>query len=124
MTRMAEMGLSHRVSWQGCSPSTAVQARRAETEGLEWIYMSATSVPVKTLADQRRDRRASWPVRRFRLGDEPGEDLSSTTTAEERIAMMWPLALDAFSIEASGSDRSPRPLWPVRVRRLGEPAVD
>jgi len=38
--------------------------------------------------------------------------------------MMWPLALDAFSIEASGSDRSPRSLWPVRVCPLGEPEVD
>lgn len=86
--------------------------------------MSSTSVPVRTAEDEKRDRRASWPVRRFRLGDEPSEDLSSTTTAEERIAMMWPLALDAFSIEASGSDRSPRSLWPVRVRPLGEPEVD
>lgn len=86
--------------------------------------MSSTSAPVRTAEDERRDRRASWPVRRFRLGDEPNEDLSSTTTAEERIAMMWPLALDAFSVNASGSDRSPRPLWPVRVRRLGEPEID
>ncbi len=42
--------------------------------------------------------RADWPVRLHRLGDEPGDDLSATTTAEERLAMMWPLALEAFSL--------------------------
>ena len=69
--------------------------------GLELGFMSSISVPARTAEDERRDRRASWPVRQFRLGDEPNEDLSSTTTAEERIAMMWPRALDAFSIEVS-----------------------
>ncbi len=86
--------------------------------------MSSTSVPARTAEEERRARRASWPVRRFRLGDEPNEDLSSTTTADERIAMMWPLALDAFSIEASRANRSPRDRWPVKFRRLGEAEVD
>jgi hypothetical protein len=44
----------------------------------------------------RPDRR-SWPVRVYRLGDEPPDDLSATTTAEERLAMV-----DALSIEAWG----------------------
>ena len=42
--------------------------------------------------------RRSWPVRKFRLGDDPGDDLSRTTTAEERLAMMWPLAVEAWSL--------------------------
>jgi hypothetical protein len=42
--------------------------------------------------------RASWPVRVFRLGEEPGDDLSATTTAGERLAMMWPLAVDAWTL--------------------------
>ena len=37
-------------------------------------------------------------MRKLRLGDEPGDDLSATTTAEERIAMMWPLAVEAWSL--------------------------
>jgi hypothetical protein len=86
--------------------------------------MSSTSVPAGTAEEERRDRRASWPVRQFRLGDEPNEDLSSTTTVEERIAMMWPLALDAFSVQASRAERLPRDRWPVKFRRLGEPEVD
>lgn len=37
-------------------------------------------------------------MRKLRLGDEPGDDLSASTTAEERIAMMWPLAVEAWSL--------------------------
>ena len=48
----------------------------------------------ETRAASRRD----WPVRKLRLGDEPGDDLSATTTAEERLAMMWPLAVQAWSL--------------------------
>ena len=40
--------------------------------------------------EARRTARAGWPVRKFRLEDAPGPDLSATTTAEERLAMMWP----------------------------------
>jgi hypothetical protein len=36
-------------------------------------------------------------VRVFRLGEEPGDDLSATTTAAERLAMMWPLAVEAWT---------------------------
>ncbi len=42
-----------------------------------------------------QDRR-HWPVRRFTLAAQPPEDLSGQTTAEERLEMMWPLALDAW----------------------------
>jgi hypothetical protein len=43
--------------------------------------------------------RSRWPVRKGRLCDlevdEP--DLSTTTTAEERMAIMWQLAKDAWA---------------------------
>jgi hypothetical protein len=42
--------------------------------------------------------RSRWPVRRYRLGDEPADDLSTTTSATERLAMMWPLACEAWRI--------------------------
>lgn len=63
--------------------------------------------------------RAGWPVRWHRLGDEPSEDLSPTTTAEERLAMMWPLALEAFGLAG------PLPVYrrgeaPVALRRTRE----
>ncbi len=45
----------------------------------------------------RRRARAAWPARVFELGREPSDDLSDRTTAEERLAMMWPLAVDAWT---------------------------
>jgi hypothetical protein len=42
--------------------------------------------------------RHSWPVRAYDLGNEPPDDLSATTTPEERLAMMWPLALEAWEL--------------------------
>ncbi len=32
-----------------------------------------------------------WPVRVFRLGEEPGDDLSATTTPGQRLEMVWTL---------------------------------
>jgi len=42
--------------------------------------------------------RASWPVRRYRLGQEPGDDLSRSTTAEERLAMVAVLSAEAWAL--------------------------
>lgn len=58
------------------------------------IEAMATDEPA---ARRRREARASTPIRVFRLGEEPGDDLSDCTTPEERIAMMWPLAVDAWT---------------------------
>ena len=37
-------------------------------------------------------------MRRYPLGQEPGDDLSRSTTAEERLAMMPGLAAEAWSL--------------------------
>lgn len=60
----------------------------------------------------RRRARGSWPIRVFRLGEEPGDDLSGSTTPEERIAMTWPLAAETWTaagrcIPTYGRDRAP-----------------
>lgn len=47
---------------------------------------------------ERARKRRSWPIRKFRLGQEPDEDLSATTTPEQRLGMMWPLAVDAWML--------------------------
>jgi hypothetical protein len=46
----------------------------------------------------RAARRRSWPVKKYRLGSEPSDDLSDSTTPEQRLEMMWPLALEAWSL--------------------------
>jgi hypothetical protein len=69
---------------------------------------------------RRASARIDWPVRKYRLGEEPSDDLRDTTTAEERLQMMWQLAVDAW---ASSGKRLPdydRGAAPVRkfLRRV------
>lgn len=53
-------------------------------------------------------------MRKLRLGDEPGDDLGASTTAEERIAMMWPLAVEAWSLTGRPMPEYERKDIPVR----------
>ncbi len=67
--------------------------------------------------------RRSWPVRTFRLGAEPGDDLSAFTTPEERLAMMWPLALEAWELTGRPVPAYAREETPVRCFRGRAPAA-
>lgn len=73
-----------------------------------------------TSAEARHRARARWPVRVFRLGEEPSDDLSDRTTAEERLAMMWPLAVDAWTTSGREFPEYPRHRMPGRVIRSSE----
>jgi hypothetical protein len=86
--------------------------------------MTSNAAPILESEQERRLRRAAWPVRQFGLGHEPTDDLSASTSAEERIDMMWTLALEAFSIGSGAGEAPPRSGWPVRRRALGDPAVE
>jgi hypothetical protein len=72
----------------------------------------------------RRAARARWPVRWFRLGEEPPDDLSDVTTAAERIAMMWELAEEAWRIAGRPVPAYDRRSMPARLFRPGEPPPD
>jgi len=61
--------------------------------------------------------RGSWPVRRFRLGAEPGDDLSASTTPAERIAMVWTLTLEAWALTGRAIPGYGRADMPVRIQR-------
>lgn len=65
----------------------------------------------------RAAARGSWPIRRYELGEEPGDDLSATTTGAERIEMMWPLARDAWSFAGRSIPDYPRSQTPIHVIR-------
>lgn len=75
-------------------------------------------------AEARRAARATWPVRRFALGDEPGDDLSAETTPAERIRMMWPLAVEAWRLAGRPLPDYDRAHIPARVFRPGEKPPD
>jgi hypothetical protein len=67
---------------------------------------------------ERAALRKSWPIRVFRLGEEPPDQvITTTTTAAERLAMMWPLALDAWVSMGRPLPDYPRHQAPVRVLR-------
>jgi len=72
-------------------------------------------------AEERRAARSSWPVKVFRLGEEPGDDLSDRTTPEERIAMMWRLAVDAWTSAGLSLPGYTRDRMPGRVIRAPSP---
>jgi hypothetical protein len=70
--------------------------------------------------EERLSRRRSWPVKVYRLGAEPGDDLSGQTTPEARLAMMWELAVEAFTLAGGRLPSYGRHETPVsrRVSRL------
>ena len=59
--------------------------------------------------------RGSWPIRVYRLGSEPGDDLSATTTATERLAMVWPLTLEAWAVAGKSLPGYSRGETPIRI---------
>jgi len=82
------------------------------------------SVPLDEQAAARAAARASWPVRRCALGEEPSDDLSASTSAEERLAMMWPLAVEAWTLAGRSTEARPRDRMPVTVYRSDGPSVE
>ena len=69
----------------------------------------------------RAAARRSWPIRVYNLGEEPDEDLSATTTAGERVEMVWQLTLDAWASSGRPIPDYPREKMPIRVIRKGDP---
>jgi hypothetical protein len=72
-------------------------------------------------AQRRAAARGSTPIRVYRLGDAPGDDLTDETTAVQRLEMMWPLALEAWALTGQrlpvyGRGQTPvtRRPWTVR----------
>lgn len=76
-----------------------------------WVVSRADEDATRAV---RAAARKSWPVRKHRLGDEPSDDLSATTTAEQRLEMMWPLALEAWSLSGRPLPDYARSAAPVR----------
>jgi hypothetical protein len=63
--------------------------------------------------------RQAWRVRLYRFGTEPVDDLVTSTTADERLEMMWPLACEAWSLTGRPMPDYSRAETPVSLRRLG-----
>lgn len=66
---------------------------------------------------RRAAQRASWPVHRHALGEEPDDDLAALTTPEERLAMMWELSRSAWLLSGREIPTYDRDQAPGRVIR-------
>ena len=64
----------------------------------------------------RRLARASWPVRVFRLGEEPPDDYSGFNV-EQRLAIVWQMTCDAWASAGRPMPTYTRSEMPVRVIR-------
>jgi hypothetical protein len=73
--------------------------------------------------DSPRQARRRWPVTVVRLGEED-DDLSATTTVRERIAAMWPLAVEAHTLAVKPVPTYERKQAPSRVFWPGEARPD
>ena len=67
------------------------------------------------MSNPQRPARSRLPVSIYRLGEEPGDDLSAATTAEERLAMVWPLTLQAWTLSGRPLPTHRRDGLPVQI---------
>jgi hypothetical protein len=69
----------------------------------------------------RAASRRTWPVRLVALGsEEPGDHLDQSTTPEERLALVWTLTLEAWTLSGRPMPTYPRTAAPVRLCRLDQ----
>lgn len=61
--------------------------------------------------------RRDWPIRIFPLGGEPSDDLSATTTAEERLGMVTVLSERGWRFTGKPIPTYSRSTMPGRVIR-------
>lgn len=57
------------------------------------------------------------PIRVLRLGAEPPDDVTATTTAEERLALVWALSQRLWALTGQRTTTGPRDRLPIRVIR-------
>lgn len=61
--------------------------------------------------------RYEWPIRIYRLGEEPGDDLSASTSPQERLEMVWELSRRMWALTGRDRPAQARNELPVRVIR-------
>lgn len=69
--------------------------------------------------EERRLARATWPIRAFRLGEEPLVDDRDTTTVDERLALVWVLTREQWAFAGLPLPGYTRAEMPGTVLREG-----
>jgi hypothetical protein len=67
----------------------------------------------------RAAKRSHWPVVRYELGGEPADAVSGASI-EERLDMMWPLALDAWASSGKPLPQYERSEIPAKLTRSSD----
>lgn len=70
------------------------------------------------MSDHDAPHRDELPARLFRLGEEPSEDLTSSTTAEERFEMVAMLSARMMEFSPTPAPPAMPRGHPVRIVRL------
>ena len=66
--------------------------------------------------ETRRQARANWPVCKFRLGDEPLDDVSHLSP-NERVSLLFDVSMTAWRTSGKPLPDLPRSQWPGTVIR-------
>lgn len=69
--------------------------------------------------EERRAARASWPIRKLRLGEEELVDSRDTSTVDDRVALVRQLTREAWTTAGLEIPRYTRAETPGRVIRPG-----
>jgi hypothetical protein len=90
--------------------------------GQDWRFASEVRIITSMDETSRTDTRdrSDWPVKVYRLGEEPSDDLSEATSPEERLAMMWELAERGWVLAGRSFPRYERENTPGRILRRGQ----
>lgn len=97
--------------------------RGAHNLRARWSWLGRTAVERDTLRvvderERRRAARAHWPIEKARLGEESSANPPlETTTASERMAMVWHLTLDAWAMSGRPVPAYTRADMPGRMVR-------
>ncbi len=62
--------------------------------------------------------RTNWPVRILAAGEQSTDDLSASSTAEERLEMVWVLSRRMWELTGHRSPALARENIPIRILRL------
>ncbi len=71
------------------------------------------------MSSDARARRASWPILRHRLGEEPTEGMMAEATMSERVAMVWAITVDTWASMGTPIPSYARGEMPGRMIRRG-----
>ena len=69
---------------------------------------------------QSKVDRSHWPIRKYRLGEEPEDGFAQGLSMEENFRVTMELSEASYSLTAAGRKRLPRDQWPIRIVRLHE----